>query len=67
MKGLACLAKATVVIYDRLLDERLLDSVRPETERIYVGKAGGQHTREQREDLAIAMDINRETLRHELL
>ncbi|MFC1943226.1 uroporphyrinogen-III C-methyltransferase [Chloroflexota bacterium] len=47
--GLECLAQADVVIYDHLLDERLLDSTRPEAEIIYVGKAVGQHTREQDE------------------
>jgi len=48
-KGLRCLAKAEVVIYDRLLDERLLDSVPPEAERLYVGKASSGHTKEQTE------------------
>ncbi|MFC1929609.1 uroporphyrinogen-III C-methyltransferase [Chloroflexota bacterium] len=48
-KGLECLAQADVVIYDRLLDERLLDSVLPEAERIYVGKASSEHTKEQSE------------------
>ena len=43
-RGLECLAQADVVIYDRLLDERLLESKRPETEVIYVGKTVGQHT-----------------------
>ena len=46
-KGLECLSQAGVIIYDRLLDERLLDSTSPETERIYVGKSAGQHSREQ--------------------
>ncbi len=48
-RGLECLAQAEVVIYDRLLDERLLDLASPEAERIYVGKAAGQHTKEQSE------------------
>lgn len=46
-KGLECLAQADIVIYDRLLDERLLDSVPAEAERIYAGKALSEHTREQ--------------------
>lgn len=46
-KGLKCLAQADVVIYDHLLDERLLDSAPPEAERLYVGKAASEHTREQ--------------------
>jgi len=48
-KGLECLTQADVVIYDRLLDERLLDSVPPEAERIYVGKTSSEHTKKQAE------------------
>jgi uroporphyrinogen III methyltransferase/synthase len=48
-KGLECLAKADVIVYDRLLDERLLDSAPPEAEKIYVGKASSGHTKEQPE------------------
>ncbi|MFQ6122349.1 MAG: uroporphyrinogen-III C-methyltransferase [Dehalococcoidales bacterium] len=48
-KGLECLTQADVIIYDRLLDERLLDLASPQAERIYVGKATGQHTMEQNE------------------
>jgi uroporphyrinogen III methyltransferase/synthase len=48
-KGLACLAQADVVIYDRLLDERLLDTAPPEAERIYVGKTPSEHIKEQNE------------------
>ena len=32
-KGLECLAKADVIIYDRLLDKRLLKSAPPEAEK----------------------------------
>ncbi|MBI4283941.1 MAG: uroporphyrinogen-III C-methyltransferase, partial [Chloroflexi bacterium] len=49
VKGLTLLTQADVVIYDHLLDERLLDSVRPEAERIYVGKTAKQHAKEQGE------------------
>ena len=45
-KGLECLEQADVIIYDRLLDEQLLDSAPPEAERIYVGKTAGQHARD---------------------
>ncbi len=47
-KGLECLTRADVIVYDRLLDDRLLEAC-PEAERIYVGKAAGQHTRKQDE------------------
>ena len=48
-KGLECIRQAEVVIYDYLLDKRLLDAVSPQAERIYVGKSRGQQTREQNE------------------
>jgi uroporphyrinogen III methyltransferase/synthase len=47
VKGLACLRQADVVIYDRLVDESILKEVRPEAEKIYVGKAASHHTLEQ--------------------
>ena len=48
-KGLESLTQADVIIYDHLLDERLLDSAPLSAERIYVGKWSGEHTREQEE------------------
>jgi len=49
VKGLNYLQQADVIIYDRLLDERLLDSAPSEAERIYVGKTSTHHTKEQAE------------------
>ncbi len=49
VKGLECIRKAEVIIYDRLLDEQLLDSASPAAERIYVGKMAGEHTKPQAE------------------
>ncbi|MFC2005718.1 uroporphyrinogen-III C-methyltransferase [Chloroflexota bacterium] len=49
VRGLECLKKADVIIYDRLLDKRLLDTVPPEVEKIYVGKMVGEHTKPQAE------------------
>ena len=49
VKGLGLLGQADVVIYDRLIDERLLDSVPSTAERIYVGKAAGEHIKSQPE------------------
>ncbi len=48
-KGGDCLAQADVVIYDHLLDEELLDLAPQEAERIYVGKSGAEHAKEQDE------------------
>jgi uroporphyrinogen III methyltransferase/synthase len=47
VKGLACLKQADVVVYDRLVDESILSEVRPNAEKIYVGKASNHHTMEQ--------------------
>lgn len=47
VKGLDCIKKADVIIYDYLVNVDLLRSAKPNTERIYVGKQGGAHTLEQ--------------------
>jgi uroporphyrinogen III methyltransferase/synthase len=47
VKGLACLKQADVVVYDRLVDESILNEARPEADKIYVGKASSHHTLEQ--------------------
>jgi uroporphyrinogen III methyltransferase/synthase len=47
VKGLDCLRRADVVIYDRLIDESILHEARPDAEKIYVGKASSHHTLEQ--------------------
>ena len=44
VKGLECVQKADVIIYDYLANERLLEHRRPDSELIYVGKQGGRHT-----------------------
>lgn len=49
VKGLDCVKKADVIIYDYLANERLLDQRRPDAELIYVGKQGGRHTLPQEE------------------
>ena len=49
VKGLKCLKKADVIIYDRLIDDSLLEEAPPKTERIYVGKGRGCHAMEQKE------------------
>jgi len=49
VRGLALLRRADVVVYDRLVDPRLLDETRPDALRVFVGKASGHHTLPQRE------------------
>ncbi|MFQ5615060.1 MAG: uroporphyrinogen-III C-methyltransferase, partial [Anaerolineales bacterium] len=47
LRGAECLARADVVLYDRLVNPALLDLAPPEAERIYVGKSPRQHTLSQ--------------------
>ena len=49
VKGLECVKKADVIIYDYLANERILDHRRPGAELIYVGKQGSRHTLPQNE------------------
>ena len=44
VKGLACIQKADVIIYDYLAASILLKHARKNAELIYVGKKGGSHT-----------------------
>ncbi len=48
-RGLECLRKADVVVYDRLIDDSLLDEAPPQAEKIYVGKNSGHHSLPQSE------------------
>ncbi len=41
VRGLECLRRAQVVVYDRLVSRSLLAETAPESELIYVGKEGG--------------------------
>lgn len=49
LKGRECIAKADVIVYDRLVSTRLLDYANPEAELIYVGKSPERHTLKQEE------------------
>ena len=49
VRGLKCLQQAEVVVYDRLVNRRLLDQAPPRAEFIYVGKEPGRHTLNQDE------------------
>jgi uroporphyrinogen III methyltransferase/synthase len=44
VKGLKCLERADVLVYDYLANEQLLSLVKEGSEKIYVGKKGGDHT-----------------------
>ena len=49
VRGRECLEKAEVVVYDRLVNPRLLRCCRPDAEFIYVGKGPDRHTMRQEE------------------
>jgi uroporphyrinogen III methyltransferase / synthase len=60
VKGLECVKKADVIIYDYLANERLLEHRRPEAELVYVGKQGGRHTLPQDEINALIVQKAKE-------
>lgn len=60
LKGLECVKKADVIIYDYLANERLLEHRRPDAELIYVGKQGGRHTLPQAEINAVIVEKAKE-------
>lgn len=47
VRGLEAIQKADVVVYDRLASPRLLHHMKPNAERIYVGKLPDRHTLKQ--------------------
>jgi len=49
VRGVECLRRADVVIYDHLANPDLLRYAPPDAERLYVGKRGGAHTVPQEE------------------
>lgn len=49
IKGLRCLQKAEVVIYDFHLNAQVLNYINHEAEFVYAGKRGGHHTKTQSE------------------
>lgn len=55
-KALRLMQKADVVVYDRLVSEPILNMVRRDAEKIYVGKAKSKHTIPQSEINQVLVD-----------
>ncbi|OGW05511.1 MAG: uroporphyrinogen-III C-methyltransferase [Nitrospinae bacterium RIFCSPLOWO2_12_39_16] len=49
LKGKRCIEEANVIIYDHLVNKKLLEFAKDGAEIIYVGKVGGKHTKSQEE------------------
>ena len=56
LKSQRLLQQADVLLYDRLVDERILDMARREAERVYVGKHAGDHALSQEEINALMIE-----------
>jgi len=56
VKGSECIAKADVLVYDRLASRRLLMLARPDCELIYCGKSPDRHTLKQEEINQVLVD-----------
>jgi len=49
VKGVRCIARADVIVYDHLVNEEILVHAKPEARLVYAGKQGGDHTLVQEE------------------
>ena len=54
------IAAADAVVYDHLVGDGVLDLIRSDTDRIYVGKQSGKHTIPQNEINALLIRLARE-------
>jgi len=60
LRGRDCLARADVIIYDRLANPQLLIQARADAERIYVGKEASRHALSQEEINQLLVDRARQ-------
>lgn len=56
LRGLGAVRSAQVLVYDDLLDERLLEETSESCEKIYVGKRSGRHSMSQEEINALLVE-----------
>ncbi|MBD3917738.1 uroporphyrinogen-III C-methyltransferase [Paenibacillus sp. PR3] len=57
VRGLECIKRADVIVYDRLASPRLLAHIKPGAERVYVGKLPDRHTMKQEEINQLLVDL----------
>ena len=57
VRGMELLSRSDAVVYDRLASPRLLRYVKPDAERIYVGKRPDRHTMKQEEINRLLVDL----------
>lgn len=60
IKGLECIRRADVIVYDRLVHPSLLCHASPDAELIYVGKASSAHTMKQEDINQLLVDKAKE-------
>lgn len=60
LRGVECLKRAEVVVYDYLANELLLNHAPDTAERIYAGKIGGRHNQDQGEINSLLVAKGRE-------
>lgn len=56
LKGVECMRRADVIVYDYLAGKPLLGYASPDAELIYVGKKGGDHTMQQEDINQLLVD-----------
>src|SRR5437588_5460621 len=56
LRAMRCLQRAEVVVYDRLIDPRILDHAPARAQRIFVGKAAGRASMSQRDIEAVLIE-----------
>ncbi len=60
VKGIECLKRAAVIVYDHLLDIVLLEAAPSYAEKIYAGKVAGKHAKPQAEINCLLVDKAKE-------
>jgi uroporphyrinogen III methyltransferase/synthase len=60
LKGKRCIEKADVIVYDHLVNDKLLEFSKGGAEKIYVGKIAGKHSKPQEEINALLVSKTKE-------